>query len=184
MKFRILLVAMIWLSHAPIAVYLRGFGQIRFRGDEQHVHGLVRAMLAQLATAHAPGEVQIALCTTGDRREAWDWLKWLPHNQSPDSRDAAGSRRLIAESIGAMEELLGGGTFTSRPRFEPDTPITANEPFVVIVLDGVQLPPDHRAGDEGYRNAVVLDVGESLPWQAKPGADRKGTGYAPSRSIP
>lgn len=158
------------LSHSPIAVYLRGFGQIRFRGDAQHVRGLVRAMLAQLATAHAPGDVQVALCASGDRQDAWDWLKWLPHNQSPDSRDAAGSRRLIAESIGAMEELLGGGAFTSRPRFEPDTPITANEPFVVIVLDGVQLPPDHRAGDEGYRNAVVLDVGESLPWQAKPGA--------------
>ncbi|MER5389616.1 type VII secretion protein EccCa [Saccharopolyspora sp. NPDC002686] len=158
------------LSNSPIAVYLRGFGQIRFRGDEEHVTGLVRAMLAQLATAHAPGDVQIALCVTAERRSRWDWLKWLPHNQSMVSQDAAGARRLVAESFGEVEELLGGNTFTSRPRFEPDTPITSSEPFVVIIVDGIQLPDDHRAGDEGYRNTIVLDVGESFPWQAKAGA--------------
>ncbi|MEU6128899.1 type VII secretion protein EccCa [Saccharopolyspora sp. NPDC047091] len=154
------------LSNAPIAVYLRGFSQIRFRGDEEAVRGLSRAMLAQLVTGHAPGEVRIALCASEQRREDWDWLKWLPHNQG-DSRDAAGSRRLVGETMTEVEDLLGGGDFTSRPRFEADTPVTPNEPLVVIVLDGVQLPTDHRAGEEGYRNTVVLDVGESLPWQSK-----------------
>ncbi|UMP06951.1 type VII secretion protein EccCa [Amycolatopsis sp. EV170708-02-1] len=158
------------LSDAPIAVYLRGFGQIQFSGDDQAVLGLVRAMLAQFATAHAPGDVRIAVCATDERIDRWDWLKWLPHNQDLESRDAAGARRLVTDSIAEIELLLGGPAFTGRPRFEADTPITASEPFVVLVLDGIVLPADHRAADEGYRNAVVLDVSGSLPWQQRAGA--------------
>ena len=158
------------LSDTPIAVYLRGFGQIQFAGDDKAVLDLVRALLGQLVTAHAPGDVRIALCAAEDRVERWDWLKWLPHNQDPESRDAAGARRLVADGVAEIELLLGGPAFTGRPRFEADTPITASEPYVVLLLDGVAVPSDHRVADEGYRNAVVLDVSGSLPWQQRPGA--------------
>ncbi|GAB3733637.1 type VII secretion protein EccC [Amycolatopsis oliviviridis] len=158
------------LPDSPIAVYLRGFGQIQFSGDDDAVLGLVRAILAQLATAHAPGDVRIAVCADERRLERWDWLKWLPHNQDADSRDAAGARRLAAHDINQAELLLGGPSFTGRPRFEADTPITASEPFVVLVLDGVSVPADHRMADEGYRNAVIVDVSGSLPWQQRAGA--------------
>jgi DNA segregation ATPase FtsK/SpoIIIE, S-DNA-T family len=157
------------LPDAPIAVYLRGFGQIQLTGDEDAVLGLVRAMLGQLATAHAPGDVRIALCADDERVARWDWLKWLPHNQDAENRDAAGPRRLVADSIGGAEALLGGTAFTGRPRFEADTPVTASEPYVVLIVDGAAVPADHRAADEGYRNAVVIDVGGSLPWQPRPG---------------
>ncbi|MFL6119490.1 type VII secretion protein EccCa [Actinophytocola sp.] len=157
------------LPNAPIAVYLRGFGQIQFTGDDTAVMDLVRAMLGQLATAHAPGDVRIALCAADDRLERWDWLKWLPHNQDLESRDAAGARRLVGEGISEVELLLGGPSFTGRPRFEADTPVTASEPYVVLIVDGAQIPADHRAADEGYRNAVVLDVSGSLPWHQRAG---------------
>ncbi|WP_410586378.1 type VII secretion protein EccCa [Amycolatopsis sp. lyj-23] len=157
------------LPDAPIAAYLRGFGQIQFAGDDEAVLGLVRAMLGQLVTAHAPGDVRIAVCATDERLSRWDWLKWLPHSQDADSRDAAGARRLMAGDLNQVELLLGGPAFTGRPRFEADTPITASEPFVVLLLDGVPVPADHRIADEGYRNAVVLDISGSLPWQGRPG---------------
>ncbi|WP_286900549.1 type VII secretion protein EccCa [Thermocrispum sp.] len=157
------------LPNAPIAVYLRGFGQIQFTGEDEAVMDLVRALLAQLATAHGPGDVRIALCASEKQLHRWDWLKWLPHHQDLESRDAAGSRRLAASEIDEVELLLGGPSFTGRPRFEPNTPITASEPFVVIVLDGVTAPADHRVAEEGYRNAVVLDVSGCLPWQDRPG---------------
>jgi S-DNA-T family DNA segregation ATPase FtsK/SpoIIIE len=158
------------LPDAPIAVYLRGFGQIQFSGDDEAVLGLVRAILGQLTTAHAPGDVRVAVCAEGERMERWDWLKWLPHNQDSESRDAAGARRLAADDVNQAELLLGGPAFTGRPRFEADTPITASEPFVVLVLDGVSVPDDHRIADEGYRNTVILDVAGSLTWQQRPGA--------------
>ncbi|MET8759999.1 type VII secretion protein EccCa [Lentzea sp. NPDC004782] len=156
------------LDNAPIAVYLRGFARLQFQGGPEHVRGLVRAMLGQLATAHGPGDALIALCVSDEAREHWDWVKWLPHNQDPASRDASGTRRMVTDSISELEQLLGGVEFTGRPSFEPDSPITASEPFVVIVLDGISLSADHRIAEEGYRNVVVLDVGGTLSWQARP----------------
>ncbi|MFD2420688.1 type VII secretion protein EccCa [Amycolatopsis pigmentata] len=155
------------LPHAPIAVYLRGFAQIQFSGDPDAIRGLVRAMLAQAATAHAPGDLKIAICATEETAQHWDWIKWLPHAQDLESRDATGPRRLVTDSITDAEALLGAEVFTGRPGFEPDTPVTASEPFAVLVLDGVGVPGDHRAGEEGYRNAVVLDLSGSLPWAAR-----------------
>jgi DNA segregation ATPase FtsK/SpoIIIE, S-DNA-T family len=157
------------LPDAPIAVYLRGFGQVQLGGDTEAVLGLVRAVIAQVATAHAPGDVRIAVCAEDDRMHRWDWIKWLPHNQDLESRDAAGTRRLVANTLAEAELLVGGSSFTGRPRFEADTPVTASEPYVILILDGVLVPDDHRVADEGYRNAVVLDVGGSLPWQQRPG---------------
>ncbi|MFD9698008.1 type VII secretion protein EccCa [Lentzea sp. NPDC059081] len=157
------------LPKAPIAVYLRGFGQVQLSGDNEAVLGMTRAIIAQFATAHAPGDARIAVCVTEERRGRWDWVKWLPHNQDLESIDAAGPRRLVADDIGAVELLLGGPSFTARPRFEADSPVTASEPFVIIVVDGVRVPEDHRAVEEGYRNAIVLDVSGSLPWRHRPG---------------
>jgi DNA segregation ATPase FtsK/SpoIIIE, S-DNA-T family len=159
------------LDAAPIAIYLRGFAQIQFGGesDEEAVDGVVRALLAQLATAHAPGDVRIAIATTEERRERWDWCKWLPHNQEPDRSDAAGDVRLVTDSLSEAESLLGED-FSGRPRFESGTPVTSSEPFVVLIVDGVTVAPDHRAVEEGYRNGVVLDTGGSLPWAPRPDA--------------
>ncbi len=156
------------LPDAPIAVYLRGFAQIQFGGesDPDAVHAMVRAMLGQLATAHAPGDVRIVIAAADEQRHRWDWCKWLPHNQDPDLRDAAGDVRLVADTL-ADAEALAGPDFTGRPRFEPSTPVTPSEPLVVLVLDGVTVGPDHRAAEGGYRNTVVLDLSDSLPWSPR-----------------
>jgi S-DNA-T family DNA segregation ATPase FtsK/SpoIIIE len=155
------------LPQAPIAVYLRGFAQIQFRGDSDAIRGLVRAMLTQAATAHAAADLRIAICVGEETGQHWDWVKWLPHNQDLDTRDATGTRRLVTDSVTDVEELLGGSAFTGRPGFEPETPITASEPFLIVVVDGVSVPEDHRFREEGYRNAVILDVSGALPWQGR-----------------
>jgi S-DNA-T family DNA segregation ATPase FtsK/SpoIIIE len=156
------------LDNAPIAVYLRGFARIQVRGKPGEVRGMARAMLAQLVTAHGPGEARIAVCVSNETREHWDWVKWLPHNQNLDAQDATGPRRLVADSITELERLLGGNEFTGRPPYEPDSPISASEPFVVVLVDGVSLPSEHRVGEEGYRNTVILDLSEALAWQQRP----------------
>ncbi|HWC79854.1 MAG TPA: type VII secretion protein EccCa [Pseudonocardiaceae bacterium] len=155
------------LPNAPIAVYLRGFAQIQLKGDEEQSRGLVRSILAQLVTSHAPGDLRVAVCAGDSARWCWDWVKWLPHAQDPDNRDAAGQVRLVTGNVFELERLLGGDAFAGRPRFEPDTPITNSEPLVVIVLDGVSVPTDHRLDAGGYRNTVVLDVSGALAWQPR-----------------
>ncbi|MFC4079632.1 type VII secretion protein EccCa [Amycolatopsis samaneae] len=158
------------LSEAPIAVYLRGFAQIQLQGEEGAVLDLARAMLAQAVTAHAPGDLALAVCVGPAERERWDWVKWLPHNQDLDTQDATGPRRLVGDSVAELEDLLGGAAFVGRPSFEPDTPVTPSEPLTIIVLDGVSVPPDHRMRYGGYRNAVIIDVSGALPWEHRPHA--------------
>ncbi|WP_224390440.1 hypothetical protein [Pseudonocardia sp. ICBG1293] len=71
------------------------------------VLGAVRALLAQVATAHAPGDVRIVVAASADRRHRWDWCKWLPHHLDPEVRDGAGELRMVADSLAGAEDLLG-----------------------------------------------------------------------------
>ncbi|GAB2649000.1 type VII secretion protein EccC [Saccharopolyspora gloriosae] len=154
------------LPSAPIAVYLRGFARVQMRGEPDAERALVRAMLAQLASFHSPSDLVIAVCAGDEQRPEWDWVKWLPHAQDDDRRDGAGPLRMISDNVTELERMLGGEVFTERPRFEPSTPVTASESFVVIVVDGVTVPAGHRFAGAGYRNAVVIDMDGALKWQA------------------
>ncbi|MGW5578506.1 type VII secretion protein EccCa [Micromonospora chokoriensis] len=156
------------VQDAPIPVYLRGFARVQIRGDRTVVRSLARAMLAQAVVAHAPSEWQVVVVTDDESRPQWDWVKWLPHVQDDAVPDVTGTRRLIADGLAATEEMLVASGVPDRPGFEPDTPITGSEPFVVIVLDGPAVPTDHRIAVEGYRNLVVLDLGGSLTWEYRP----------------
>ncbi|WP_433534228.1 type VII secretion protein EccCa [Micromonospora sp. CA-249363] len=156
------------LRDAPVAVYLRGFARLQLTGDAAAVHGLTRAMLAQLAVAHAPGDLVIAALAAPGRERDWDWLKWLPHAQNDEDPDGAGAARLVAADLPGLDALLAGLGVADRPAFEPDTPITASEPFVVVVLDGPAVHGEHRLAVEGYRNAVVVDTAGAFDWQSRP----------------
>ncbi|HXM54032.1 MAG TPA: FtsK/SpoIIIE domain-containing protein, partial [Candidatus Dormibacteraeota bacterium] len=48
-------------------------------GPRPAVIGLGRALVAQVATWHAPNDVRLALCAGDETRPDWDWCKWLPH---------------------------------------------------------------------------------------------------------
>ncbi|MER8223588.1 type VII secretion protein EccCa [Streptomyces sp. NPDC094143] len=148
----------------PIAIYLRSWARVLFRGDEEQVRGLIRAMLSQLAAFHSPEDLWIALCVADERRAEWEWAKWLPHVLHREEHDGAGPARMIVSAFGELENLLGA-EFTERPPFDPDTPPGREEPFTVLVVDGVPVPAGHRLDGHGFRNTVVLDLGGSLNWR-------------------
>ncbi|MFF3503299.1 type VII secretion protein EccCa [Streptomyces sp. NPDC003247] len=150
----------------PIAIFLRAWSRILFRGEREKVLGTVRALLAQLAVLHTPQNLMIAFCVAPEHRAQWEWTKWLPHALHPQESDGAGPARLITSTLAELEDLLGE-ELTGRPLFEAGVSPTKDEPYVVVVLDGGQVPSGHRFERAGYRNAVILDVAESLAW--KPG---------------
>ncbi|GIG03087.1 type VII secretion protein EccCa [Catellatospora citrea] len=156
------------ISDQPVAMFLPGFAQIHVTGDADTVRAFVRAVLGQVVALHAPEEVQVALCVDAEGRQAWEWAKWLPHAQHSTEQDSAGARRLVADSIEALETLLGEA-FTARPRYEPDVTASRDEPYVVIVRDGGRMPAAARAATSGYRNAVLVDLA------ASPGPANKAT---------
>jgi DNA segregation ATPase FtsK/SpoIIIE, S-DNA-T family len=149
------------VSGLPSAVFLRGFAQVRLRGAAAPVADLARAVLAQLVTFHAPEDLRVAICAAPDRAGGWDWVKWLPHAQHPSACDSAGPLRLHADSVERLAELLAT-ELADRPPFGAGATPTRDEPYVVVVLDGVEVPAESRLAGAGHRNVVVIDVSGAL----------------------
>ncbi|MDQ2589053.1 type VII secretion protein EccCa [Saccharothrix yanglingensis] len=149
------------VANQPTALYLRGFAQVRFAGEEGAVRDVVRALLAQLVVFHSPEDLRVAVCASADRVADWDWVKWLPHAQHPTEQDGAGSARLLVGGLDSLTELLDA-ELSPRARFESGASPSREEPYVVVVLDGVEVPVESRLAGAGYRNAVVLDVSGGL----------------------
>src|SRR2546423_8603331 len=78
----------------PVAMALRDFSHVYLRGPGDAAHGLVRAVLAQLVTFHAPDDALVGFCVSEQARPHWEWAKWLPHTLHPDKTDAVGPIRI------------------------------------------------------------------------------------------
>jgi ESX secretion system protein EccC len=144
-----------------VAVALRDFSRIYVRGDRPAVTGLVRALLAQLTTFHAPDDLLIGLCVADAQRPEWEWAKWLPHAQHQSKLDAIGQVRLFASSVSSLEALLDD-VLANRPRFAPAAP--AGGPLVLIVIDGGSTAgSDHLMTDGGVAGVTVLDLSATPP---------------------
>ncbi|OLR93349.1 type VII secretion protein EccCa [Actinokineospora bangkokensis] len=145
------------VADQPTALFLRGFAQVRCSGDADAARGMVRALLAQLVAFHSPEDLRVVVCAAQDRVGHWDWVKWLPHAQHPVEQDGAGQARLLVDGVDGLVELLAA-ELDDRARFEPGVAPSREEPYVVVVLDGIGVPAESRLAGAGYRNSVVLDV--------------------------
>ncbi|MET8831681.1 type VII secretion protein EccCa [Streptomyces sp. NPDC004610] len=142
----------------PMAVSLRAFYHVTISGEPVTVRGAARAVTASLASLQSPEDLVIAVATGRDAAAEWEWAKWLPHAQARGTADGAGSLRLITTNPMELEELLGA-RLQGRPRFHPDGPPVPEQPQVVVVLDGVSLPPTSLlASPEGLQGVTVLEV--------------------------
>ena len=148
----------------PVAASLRGFARVFLRGSgpsaDRDVQGLSRAVIAQLATFHAPDDLIVAVCAGPERRASWEWVKWLPHNLHPARTDALGHVRLVASTGQELEKLLED-VIGNRPRFNP-AGHSVSTPHVVIVLDGADLKGATQL-DDGIDGVTVLDLDEQPP---------------------
>ena len=106
------------VADLPVALSLSGFGRVYVTGDPDAARALVRAMIAQVVTFHAPDDVLVATCVGEASDEAWDWVKWLPHAQHPSKVDALGPLRLLGRTVTGLEALLDD-LISSRPHFAP-----------------------------------------------------------------
>ncbi|MCT9084298.1 type VII secretion protein EccCa [Streptomyces fulvoviolaceus] len=148
----------------PIALSLRAWSRVLFRGDEDRVRGAVRALVAQLAVFHSPDDLWLAFCVSEERRADWDWVKWLPHSLHAEEQDGAGPVRLVFSDLTGLVDLLGA-EFQERPSHDPEAVPGQEEPFTVIVVDHGSVPSGHRFDGAGFRNAVVLDLSGELTWR-------------------
>ncbi|MFI9205863.1 type VII secretion protein EccCa [Streptomyces sp. NPDC053048] len=146
------------LDGLPMAVSLRAFYHVTLSGDPETVHGVARALVAQLATLHSPEDLVLAVVAGRGAAPRWEWAKWLPHVQLAGSLDGAGTRRLIGDDLGELEELLGP-RLESRPRFSRDGRPPHDQPHVVLLLEGGAVPPDSvLAAPEGLQGVTVVEI--------------------------
>lgn len=146
------------LDDLPMAVSLRSFYHLTVSGAPDTVHGVTRAMLAQLVALHSPDDVVLAAAVHPSHEARWDWIKWLPHAQHPTETDGAGPRRMIVDDLGEVERLLGDH-IANRPRFAPSGAPVLDRPHVVVVLDGGTVPAGSvLAGAEGLQGVTLIEV--------------------------
>ncbi|MFD4905755.1 type VII secretion protein EccCa [Kitasatospora purpeofusca] len=146
------------LQDLPLAISLRAFYHITVCGDPDTVYGNVRAMIAQLTTLHSPDDLLITVAAAPGAVDEWEWTKWLPHNQHRKENDGAGSRRLIATGLGDLELLLQD-ELAGRQRFVRDAAPAADQPHIVVVMDGASVPHDSLlAGAEGVHGVTIVEV--------------------------
>ncbi|MFD4645622.1 type VII secretion protein EccCa [Streptomyces sp. NPDC057717] len=146
------------LEDLPMAVSLRAFYHVTVSGEPQTVRGTARAVVASLASLHSPEDLVIAVATGREAAPQWEWAKWLPHSQAAGQTDGAGSRRLITTDPMELEAMLTT-RLQGRPRFHPGGAPVPEQPHLVVVLDGVSLPPvSMLASPEGLQGVSVIEV--------------------------
>ncbi|HEU0090210.1 MAG TPA: type VII secretion protein EccCa, partial [Pseudonocardiaceae bacterium] len=150
------------VSDLPVSISLRSFAAVGISGDRAAVRGLARALVAQLATFHAPDDLLVAVVTAGRAKQDWEWAKWLPHVQHPTLVDGAGSLRMMAGSLARIEELLSE-QLRDRPRFSRNAAAPGDEPHIVIVIDEGEVTGEEQLIlEEGLAGVTVLDLAASL----------------------
>ncbi|HEY2950010.1 MAG TPA: type VII secretion protein EccCa [Micromonosporaceae bacterium] len=153
----------------PVAVSLRGFARVFVRTEpgtgaarEGDPRGLLRAVLTQLAVAHAPDDLLFAVCVGPELRADWEWVKWLPHARHPTRGDALGRIRLVAASAAELEAWLDD-LLANRPRFNPVGP-GSDGPHLVVVLDGGDVSGStHLVSDGGIDGVTIFDLDGAPP---------------------
>jgi len=142
--------------HLPVAVDLRGTGGLAVTGPRERTLGSLRAVLAQLCSLHAPGEVDLLLLTAADRLGDWAWARWLPHlapgavhivPSGPDDEvDPDDDLHARLAAVTAQRRATAGGS-----------PGGGRPGWLVVVVDG-RLDPRVSAGLRGARDVGVLTV--------------------------
>jgi S-DNA-T family DNA segregation ATPase FtsK/SpoIIIE len=149
----------------PLAVQLRAFSRISLRGEREHVLGLARALVCQLAMFHSPEDTRIVLVAGPQGSADWDWVKWLPHAQDDRRTDAAGSVRLCFESLAELEKAMAE-ELAGRPRHSADAKPRPGEAHVLVILDGGRNDMVSTLDGQSSLGTTVLDLSGTVPPEA------------------
>ncbi|GLZ30484.1 type VII secretion protein EccC [Lentzea sp. NBRC 105346] len=146
----------------PISIALRGFAAVGMLGEIEDRRNLTRALLAQLATFHSPDDLLIAVVSAGRTKQLWEWCKWLPHVQHPTDIDGIGQRRMMANSLAEIEQMLDE-YLRDRQRFTRNAPPPADQPHIVIVIDDGDITREEQIIlEEGLVGVTLIDLSECL----------------------
>ncbi|MEC3954964.1 type VII secretion protein EccCa [Nocardia sp. CDC153] len=142
----------------PTAIAIKGFASVQLTGDRAQAREMTRAMLLQLAMFQGPDQVLIAVVCGPDTAREWEWTKWLPHTQHPESQDGVGSGRMVYGSIREAHSDLNPLLY-NRVRYSRNQPPNPNLIQIVLVVDGGLLEAEEDPLREtGFEGVTVIDL--------------------------
>ena len=150
------------VADLPVALAMRSFARVYLEGPAGDRRELLRGLVAQAITWHAPTELRVALCVDEAGARAWDWLKWTPHAQHPTRADGSGALRLAGSNLADVEDLLADD-LAGRPWFSRELDPLVDRPHVLLIVDGGQAAEDGQLSTGGLLGVTVFDLSRSLP---------------------
>ncbi|WP_336086853.1 type VII secretion protein EccCa [Nocardia sp. SSK8] len=134
------------VADIPMAVPLRGV--VSIVGPPEQATALVRAMLMQVVSLHAPDDVRIHLALGATEPDGYDWLAWLPHLLDTRNFDGPIGRRMTSRSVDELAAELDDhlrrriAIRTEQLRLRPGAPDYPGERLLIVVPDsGGTLDP-------------------------------------------
>ncbi|WP_405883141.1 type VII secretion protein EccCa [Streptomyces sp. NBC_01136] len=105
------------VAHQPALVDVGRAGVVSILGPADRARAAARALVTQLAVLHAPEDVTLAVCTSGQSAQ-WAWTAWLPHTRDSTATGSAGAEPeqpeaedgepapLVADSFDGLADVL------------------------------------------------------------------------------
>lgn len=121
----------------PVTVALPQHGILGICADKESLWRTGAWVMAQLAITQSPRDVRLYLLTASGTPSAWDWVRWLPHAQSPTPER---SFALVGSDSVSINARLGelSSLIAERNRVRgSDSRIEFADPDVVVLIDGV-----------------------------------------------
>ncbi len=140
----------------PASIDLRAFDRIEVCGEEEQARALARSLICSATAFQSPDNLVVAVLSSDEHLAHWDWVKWLPHALSQEQTDAVGPMRMVGTSLSDLAALLPPD-LSDRPRFGADE--RPSTPHILLVTDGVELPPgNHVVPPDGLHGVTLLDL--------------------------
>jgi S-DNA-T family DNA segregation ATPase FtsK/SpoIIIE len=144
----------------PIVLPLAQVGTAGLSGAPAVVHEVVRGLLIQMATHHAPNEVKLVAVLSPHQVDEWAWVRWLPHVWDEERR-----HRYIAASPDEARALLADLTAVLQKRAlnrpEGDAPPIYPQNFVFLFADP-SLFSGQGSGAVGPLISLLLSQGTNI----------------------
>ena len=146
-------------------------GAIGISGPRAQALDTARAILAQAVGLHSPADLVVAAVASPATARDWDWLKWVPHTDSPhsplDARHLASTGPACAALLTEVEELVAsvapapGADADEAPQQEGFTAprVPVDRPVVLLVVEDdapVERSRLVQVAERGRRAGVVV----------------------------
>jgi S-DNA-T family DNA segregation ATPase FtsK/SpoIIIE len=124
----------------PVTVPLTEIGVVGIASTPRNaLLATARAVIAQTATLHAPGDLGIVVICGPDTAVDWEWASWLPHSRPAE--DSAVARTIGGDPVlaqAAVAELRALVDARHAERRGGPRPTAATGPATLLVLDGAR----------------------------------------------